>query len=177
LRTFTGAVAVTAVFTAAALAAGSGPIGRVARILVVLQAIAHFGVSYTYANALRAQERYDDLITSAIVHDIQEVAPSGEVWTFAISGWTSRSPQVDLALAKYPALERLVFSVMYQESYWAAARFRTFGLWVGPAPLSETEKREIICKATPRKRNAVYDLYLVDKMAFIRFKNDGTKCL
>jgi hypothetical protein len=177
LRTFTGTVTVTAVFTAAVLSAGSGPIGRVARVLVVLQAIAHFGVSYTYANALRAQERYDDRITSAIVHDIQEIAPSGEVWTFAISGWTGRSPQIDLALAKYPALERLVFSVMYQESYWAASRFQTFGLWVKPAPVSETEKREIICKVTPRRRNAVYDLYVVDKMAFIRFKNDGVKCL
>jgi Glucosyl transferase GtrII len=176
LRTFTGAVVVSAVFTAAVLNAGSGPIGRAVRILVVLQALAHFGVSYTYANALRAQERYDDRITSAIVHDIQEIAPSGEVWTFAISGWTGRSPMIDLALAKYPALERLVFSVMYQESYWAAARFQTFGLWVKPASVSEAEKRDIICTATPLRRNAVYDLYVVDKMAFIRFKNDGVTC-
>jgi hypothetical protein len=83
----------------------------------------------------------------------------------------------ELALAKYPALETLVFSVMYQGSYWATARLRTFGLWMKPASLSEAEKQEIICRSTPRKRNAVYDLYVVDKMAFIRFKNDGVKCL
>jgi glucosyltransferase GtrII-like protein len=175
-RTFTGTVMLTAIFTAAAWS-GAGLLGRVGRILVVLQVLALVGISYTYANALRTQERYDDRITSAIVHDIQEVAPSGELWSFAISGWTGRSPMTELALAKYPALEALVFSVMYQGSYWATARLRTFGLWMKPASLSEAEKQEIICRSTPRKRNAVYDLYVVDKMAFIRFKNDGVKCL
>lgn len=176
-RTFTGMVMVVAVISAAMLTAGSGAIARLAKVLVLLLALAHFSVSYTYANALRAQERYDDRITSAIVHDIQEIVPSGGVWTFAISGWTGRSPLADPALAKYPALERLVFSVIYQDSYWAATRFKTFGLWVRPASVSESEKQEIICKAIPRKRNAVYDLYLVEKMAFIRFKNDGVTCM
>jgi hypothetical protein len=175
-RTFSGLVMATAVFSAALLSGGPGIVSRLGRILVVAQAVAFVGISYAYANALRAQERYDDRITSAIVKDIQELEPSGEVWTFAISGWTGRSPLAEPAIARYPAIERLVFSVIYQESYWAAARFKTFGLWVKPASVSQSEKMEIICKTTPRRRNAVYDLYLVDKMAFIRFKNDGVKC-
>ena len=175
-RAFTGSVAVIAVFSSALLTAGSRTAGRLAKALVAFQAVALVSVAYTYANALRAQERWDDQITSAIVNDILEMEPTGKVWTFGISGWTGRSPLAAHALAKYPALERSVFSVIYQDSYWAAARFKTLGLWVKPAPGSQIERMDLICRGVPRKSNARYDLYLVDNMAFIRFKNDGVRC-
>ena len=175
-RTFTGVVMVAAVISATLLTAGSGLAGRLAKISVVFQAIALLGVNYAYANALRAQERFDDRVTTAIVNDILEVAPLGEAWTFAISGWTGRSPLSEAAVARYPVLQRLVFSVIYQDSYWAAMRFRTFGLWVTPASLSPAEKTTIICNTEPRKRNGRYDLYFMNHMAFIQFKNDGVTC-
>ncbi|HEX5999926.1 MAG TPA: glucosyltransferase domain-containing protein [Hyphomicrobiaceae bacterium] len=175
-RTFTGVVMVTAVIAATLITAGSGLAGRLAKISVVFQAIALLGVNYAYANALRAQERFDDRVTAAIVDDILEVAPSGEASTFAISGWTGRSPLSEAAVARYPAIQRLVFSVIHQDSYWAEMRFRIFGLRVTPASLSPAEKMTIICNTEPRKRNGRYDLYLINHTALIRFKNDGVSC-
>jgi hypothetical protein len=151
-------------------------IGFLAQGLVVLQAVGLVGVAYTYANSLRMQERYDDRTTAAIVHDIMEMAPAGEAWTFVISGWMGWPPMVEKNLAKYPAIRSSVFSVIYQDSYWAAVRFKSFGLWVKPAPPGTIDTYNLICRGTPRKSNAQYDLYLVEHTVLIRFKNDGVNC-
>jgi hypothetical protein len=176
-RAFVGMTALFAVASATLLSVRHGAMGLLARGLVLLQVLALVGVAYTYANALRMQEQHDDRITSAIVNDIFELEPSGKVWFYAISGWTSRSQPVEIALANYPALERSVFSLVYQESYWAPYRFKAFGLWVKPAPAGQIDKLALICTGTPARRNARYDLYLVEQTVLIRFKNDGVKCM
>jgi hypothetical protein len=176
-RTLVGFVALIAGFSALLLLwTRHWRIGFLTQGLVVLQAVGLVGVTYTYANSLRMQERYDDQITAAMVHDIMEMGPAGEVWTFVISGWMGRGPMVENNLAKYPAIRRSVFSLIYQDSYWAAAGFRTFGLWVKPAPPGKIDTHDLICRGTPRKSNDRYDLYLVDNTVLIRFKNDGVKC-
>ena len=175
-RAFVGVTALIAVASATLLSVRHGTMGLLARGLVLLQVLGLVGVTYTYANALRMQEQHDDRITSAIVNDIFELEPSGKVWSYAISGWTGRSPPVEIALANYPALTRSVFSLVYQESYWAPYRFKAFGLWVKPAPAGQVDRLALICNGTPLKRNARYDLYLVEQTVLIRFKNDGVKC-
>jgi hypothetical protein len=176
-RTLVGFLALIAGFSGLLLLwTRGGKIGFLTQGLVVLQAIGFVGVAYTYANSLRMQERYDDLITAAIVHDIMEMRPAGEVRTFVISGWLGRAPMVENNVAKYPALATSVFTVIGEDSYWARFRFRTFGLFVKPAPPGTLDTHDLICRGTPRKSNQHYELYLVDHTVFIRFKSDGVKC-
>lgn len=175
-RAFVGFIALIAVFSASLLSVRAGVMGFLGKGLVALQALALLGFAYTYSNALRVQERYDDRITAAIVRDIMEIEPSGAVWTFVISGWIGKSPVVEKEIEKYPVLHDMVSSSVYQDSYWATTRFKSFDLWIKPAPASLIDQTAVICRGTPNKSNARYDLYLVDKTVLIRFKNDGVKC-
>lgn len=135
---------------------------RITSVFVLPIVLFFFVFSYSYGNALKAQNNYDAVLSTNIVSDLNRIdlLSSKDV---VIYGIQPSSPARNNAIRRYPLIESLVPLYMSNDWYWGGVLLNQYGMKNKWGVMPSTE---LLCAMTPFIKSADYTL-LVNKSTIV----------
>jgi hypothetical protein len=130
----------------------------------------HMGFSYTYGNALKEQQRYEEYVTYSIVHDIEALEADGEYQYLTISGQAPKAKEVQMLCEKYPVFNSLIPTYITNNSYLGGALLQHY-MQQDLEFTAMTEEDEAITQNDNAViSNSLYDFYGNGDKIIIQFR-------
>lgn len=125
----------------------------------------------SYGNTMKAQREFDGYLSSEISGIINK---KNSDYTFiSIAGKMPVSEQYSLAINKFPLMKELIPIYMNNGWGWGSALLAHYGADYKFKPINP-ELKASICKKTPDVETSKYNLYEIDNIIIIMFKD--VKC-
>lgn len=140
-------------------------------ILISILLFAGLINTYAYGNAVKAQKKVDDLISTSIYQDVNS---NGKIFSsVSVHGTMPVARQRTNLERRFPALARMVPVYLNGDWPWGARLLQLNLLRVSPSPLSEASKKAL-CTDKPFASKMDYKLYAVGSTLLISFTD--SKC-
>ncbi len=138
------------------------------KYIFALFIIYSFILSYSYGNALKAQDRFDAQLSSKLSYDISKIR--GNEKYLSIAGVSDSSPILSLAQRKFPLISRLVPIYINNDWGWGVRLLQLNGINLDAKPLSKMDAR-FICNNGADIINHDYSIIKSNDKIIIMFKN------
>lgn len=135
-------------------------------LIFVLPIVLFFFVfSYSYGNALKAQNNYDAVLSANIVSDLNRIDLLSSK-NVIIYGVQPSSPARDNAMRRYPLIGSLVPLYMSNDWVWGGVLLNQYGMKNKWGVMPSTE---LLCKMTPLIKRTDYTLWGNESTVVVAF--------
>jgi hypothetical protein len=128
-------------------------------LTIILPTVYMFEISFAYYNAMRNQNRYEEIIISNIAYDLKS-SDTIDKNQILFNGRVKLSPENRLAVETYPLLDLLIPRNLNFSEFWGAIQLKHYDIhldYTKPNTLKENELE--ICNHPIIKKGIYYNIY------------------
>lgn len=121
-----------------------------------------FEISFAYYNAMRNQNRYEEIIISNIAYDLKS-SDTLDKNQILFNGRVKLSPENRLAVETYPLLDFLIPRNLNFSEFWGAIQLKHYDIYLDHTKPNILKENELeICNYPIIKKGIYYNVYNTD---------------
>lgn len=131
-------------------------------ITIIIPTVYMFEISFAYYNAMRNQNRYEEIIISNIAYDLK-LSDTLDKNQILFNGRVKLSPENRLAVETYPLLDFLIPRNLNFSEFWGAIQLKHYDIYLDHTKPNILKENELeICNYPIIKKGIYYNVYNTD---------------